>query len=148
MAEISAGPAGCGYAAQSLFLRGLCCQPDPRLLRHRGSAAPALATTMMSRLACPCTAGGLAVAVVIGRCPCSCWCGERADPGRGTDRRASARRSTTAPGCRRWHRASRGSVAAVRDDGHEKLPKDGQIAARWRPWELPGGGQEICPTRS
>ena len=81
MAEISAGPAGCGYAAQSLFLRGLCCQPDPRLLRHRGSAAPALATTMMmSQLACPCTADGLAVAVVIGRCPCSCWWGERADP--------------------------------------------------------------------
>ena len=80
MAEISARPAGCGYAAQSPFLRGLCCQPDPRLLRHRGSAAPALATTMMSQLAYPCTADGLAVAVVIGRCPCSCWWGERADP--------------------------------------------------------------------
>ena len=35
---------------------------------------------MMSKLAYPCTADGLAVAVVIGRCPCSCWWGERADP--------------------------------------------------------------------
>jgi hypothetical protein len=26
------------------------------------------------------------------------------------------------------------------DDGHEKLPRDGQIAARWRTSELPGGG--------
>ena len=40
---------------------------------------------MMSQLAYPCTADGLAVAVVIGRCPCSCWWGERADPGRGAD---------------------------------------------------------------
>ena len=26
-----------------------------------------------------------------------------------------------------------GEFAATRDDGHEKLPRDGQIAARWRP---------------
>ena len=111
--EILARAAGCGYAAPSLFLRGLCCQPDPRLLRHRGSAVPALATTMMSQLAYPSTADGLAVAVVIGRCPCSCWWGERADPGRGPDCRAAAGGSAAAPGCRGRDRASRGSVTAV-----------------------------------
>jgi len=26
------------------------------------------------------------------------------------------------------------------DDGYEKLPGDGQIAARWRTSDLPGGG--------
>jgi len=25
------------------------------------------------------------------------------------------------------------AVTGTPDDGHEKLPKDGQIAARWRP---------------
>jgi hypothetical protein len=59
------------------------------------------------------TDDSLAAAVVIGRRTCSCCRGERADPGRGADCRAAARGSTTAPGCRRWHRASRGPVAAV-----------------------------------
>jgi hypothetical protein len=30
----------------------------------------------------------------------------------------------------------------------EKLPKDSQIAARWRSRELPSSGHRICPTRS
>jgi hypothetical protein len=31
------------------------------------------------------------------------------------------------------------------DGGHERLPGHGHLAARWRAWELPGGGQQICP---
>ena len=42
---------------------------------------------------------GPAPAVVIGCRSCSCWCGERADPGRGPDCRAAARGSAAAPGC-------------------------------------------------
>lgn len=39
-------------------------------------------------------------------------------------------------------------VPRMRDGGREKMPGDGHIAARWRTRKLPGGGQQICPTRS
>ena len=29
--------------------------------------------------------------------------------------------------------------------GHQKLPSDGHESARWRSWNLPGGGHGICP---
>jgi hypothetical protein len=40
------------------------------------------------------------------------------------------------------------AASMATDGGHEKLPGDGHVAARWRTPELPGGGQQICPTRS
>ena len=49
---------------------------------------------------------GLAAAVIIERRPCPCCRGERPDPGRDPDRRAAARPSTAASGCRGWDRAS------------------------------------------
>src|SRR5947209_13517219 len=56
---------------------------------------------------------GLTAGVVIKRHTCPCCRGERSHPGRDTDRCAAACGSTTPSGCRRWHRASRGTVAAV-----------------------------------
>lgn len=47
-------------------------------------------------------------------------------PGRDTDCRATARGSTTAPGCRRWHRGSRGPVAVVRAPRGAVVPNGGE----------------------
>ena len=43
--------------------------------------------------------------VVIQRRTCPCCCGERPDPGRGPDCRATTGGSTASSGCSRWHRA-------------------------------------------
>jgi hypothetical protein len=37
-------------------------------------------------------------------------------------------------------RAYGAMIRSLNDGGHEKLPIDGQIAARWRTSDLPGGG--------
>jgi hypothetical protein len=35
--------------------------------------------------------------------------------------------------------------ARTRVGGHEILPSGGHVGARWRPTELPSGGQQNCP---
>ena len=73
---------------------------------------------------------GLAVAVIIERRTCPCCGGERPDPGRDPDCRAAARRSTTPPGRRCRHRASRGPMAAV--------PRRARVDVRIDGWDIRG----------
>ena len=56
---------------------------------------------------------GRAVAVVVERREYSCYCRERPHPGPRYWLPRGGSRGETPPGCRHWHRASRGSVAVV-----------------------------------
>jgi len=73
---------------------------------HLGRECAALAAGPLSGGLPTLRDDGPVAAVVTGRRVCPCCRGERPDPGRGADRGAAARGSTTAPGCRGGDRAS------------------------------------------
>jgi len=99
------GPGVAGYAVWPGITR-----PS---MAECGWATVAVGSHLGSQLGYFSAEARLAAGMVIERRTCPCCRGERPHPGRDIDRGAAARGSTTVPGCRCWHRASGGFVAAV-----------------------------------